>query len=92
MDEHFLLPSAPVALPRACWWEKTFTVALMLVQPTTNEFKRVEQSIAPASPNKYNMKIGNQFHVESAAEMPHRTYIMQWANFADLVERITARI
>lgn len=77
MDELFLLPPAPVAMPRAYWlWpdQPVLSSQLMLVQPSAEEFARVESKIASAGRNDYDMEIVNQLYGDSALIIPHRPY------------------
>ncbi|KAH8811513.1 nucleotide-diphospho-sugar transferase [Xylogone sp. PMI_703] len=77
MDELFLLPPCPVALPRAYWLEdKEYFLSsqIVLVQPSAMEFARVEKAIASAGPNDFDMEIFNNLYGKSAMIIPHRRY------------------
>ncbi|CAG8978281.1 hypothetical protein HYALB_00010278 [Hymenoscyphus albidus] len=77
MDELFLLPSTPVALPRAFWLdpkEHKLTSLLVLVEPSEAEFKRVEKATEEAGPDDYDMEILNKVYGNSAMIIPHRKY------------------
>lgn len=75
MDELFLLPSCPVAMPRAYWLEDTFFLSsqLILIEPSTREFQRIMAAIDNAT-NEYDMEIINNLYGQSAMVLPHRVY------------------
>ncbi|KAG0653026.1 N-acetylglucosaminyltransferase [Hyphodiscus hymeniophilus] len=77
MDELFLLPSCPVAMPRAYWLpreEHFLSSQLILVEPSAIEFERVSKAIATAGPGEYDMEIFNNIYGDSALIIPHRRY------------------
>ncbi|QKX63128.1 uncharacterized protein TRUGW13939_10296 [Talaromyces rugulosus] len=77
MDELFLLPSAPVGMPRAYWLnfaEPVLSSQLVLIQPSEFEFKRVMDAISSASSRDYDMEIVNNLYKDSAFILPHRPY------------------
>lgn len=77
MDELFLLPPCPVALPRAFWLpveDHVLSSQLLLVQPSAFEFTRITAAIATAGWNDYDMEIINQLYGNSALILPHRKY------------------
>ena len=78
MDELFLLPSAPVALPRAYWLHERLrlTSHIMLIQPSAHDFARVEAAITNAKPDEYDMEIINKLYNRSAMVLPHRRYAL----------------
>lgn len=77
MDELFLIPPCPVAMPRAYWLypkKKTLSSQVMLVQPDEVEFTRVMEKIDMAEGSNYDMEIVNELYVDSAMILPHRAY------------------
>jgi alpha-N-acetylglucosamine transferase len=73
MDELFLLPQVPVAMPRAYWLDDTMSSQLMVIEPSQIEFERIENAFTHRneeclvlSPQKYNLITGefrnNQHH------------------------------
>lgn len=76
MDELFLLPPCPVAMPRAYWLENPFFLSsqLVLIQPSTQEFERIVTAIDNATTNDYDMEIVNNLYGQSAMVLPHRRY------------------
>ncbi|KAJ4125357.1 hypothetical protein NW768_008974 [Fusarium equiseti] len=79
MDELFLLPPAPVAMPRAYWLppgSHTLSSQVMLIQPSKAEFSRVMAKIESASSDDYDMEIVNDLYGGSALVLPHRPYDM----------------
>ncbi|KAI1822782.1 glycosyltransferase family 8 protein [Xylaria intraflava] len=84
MDELFLMPPCPVAMPRAYWLfpkDKILSSQLMLVQPSEIEFDRVMKKIDAASTNDYDMEIVNQLYADSAMILPHRPYDLLTGEF-----------
>ncbi|PFH60217.1 hypothetical protein XA68_11313 [Ophiocordyceps unilateralis] len=84
MDELFLLPPCPVAMPRAYWLypdKKMLSSQLMLVQPSQREFQRVMEKINSAKSNDYDMEIVNDLYQDSAMILPHRPYDLLTAEF-----------
>lgn len=77
MDELFLLPPSPVAVPRAYWLlpdKPILSSQVMLVQPDTFEFERVMEKIENAGSRDYDMEIVNDLYKDSALILPHRPY------------------
>ncbi|PWY75052.1 nucleotide-diphospho-sugar transferase [Aspergillus heteromorphus CBS 117.55] len=86
MDELFLLPPTPVAMPQAYWLDPTdriFTSGLMLIQPSTSEFLRLMDEVwdETTSPAIYDMEIMNKLYGDSAAAIPHRPYLLLTGEF-----------
>ena len=76
MDELFLLPSAPVVMPRAYYsWPKQPTLGsqFLLVQPKADDFKRVEEAFARAG-SGFDMEILNEIYFSHATIISHRGY------------------
>jgi hypothetical protein len=79
MDELFLLPPAPVAMPRAYWMlpdTDMLSSQVILIQPSATEFSRIQARIDSASKNDYDMEIVNDVYGHSALVLPHRPYDM----------------
>jgi hypothetical protein len=73
MDELFLLPSAPVAMPRAYWEDEYFLTSLLLViEPSEAEWKRVEYAMEHHEVNDYDMDILNKEDGQSAIVIPRQ--------------------
>lgn len=84
MDELFLMPPCPVAMPRAYWLfpkEKILSSQLMLVQPNEIEFDRIMKKVESASRDDYDMEIVNQLYSDSAMVLPHRPYDLLTGEF-----------
>lgn len=84
MDELFLLPSSPMAMPRAYWLgfdKPILSSQIMLLQPSEFEFKRVFQGIENAKSNDYDMEIVNDLYKDSALILPHRPYDLLTGEF-----------
>ncbi|RAL03481.1 nucleotide-diphospho-sugar transferase [Aspergillus ibericus CBS 121593] len=84
MDELFLLPPCPVAIPRAYWLnpnDRVMSSQVMLVQPSAVEFRRIEQSIAAAGSKEYDMEIVNALYRDNALILPHRPYNLLTGEF-----------
>ncbi|OBS22483.1 hypothetical protein FPOA_08820 [Fusarium poae] len=76
MDELFLLPPAPVAMPRAYWLlpNETLSSQVMLIQPSKTEFARIMQTVESSSITEYDMEVANNLYRENAFILPHRPY------------------
>lgn len=77
MDELFLIPPTPVAMPRAYWLfpeQTTLSSQVMLIEPSDAEFSRIQEQIRAASKNDYDMEIVNYLYNASALILPHRKY------------------
>lgn len=76
MDELFLLPPAPVAMPRAYWMSEKFFLSsqLIVIEPSEAEWKRVEYSMDHHQGNDYDMDILNKIYGRSSTVIPHRKY------------------
>lgn len=84
MDELFLLPPSPVAMPRAYWLypeKQILSSQLMLVQPSATEFGRVMNETNRAGSDDYDMEIVNTLYKDQALVLPHRPYDMLTAEF-----------
>ncbi|KAI1634001.1 glucose N-acetyltransferase [Biscogniauxia mediterranea] len=84
MDELFLVPPCPVAMPRAYWLfpdSKILSSQLMLVQPSEVEFDRIMKQVENAGHSDYDMEIVNQLYIDSAMILPHRPYDLLTGEF-----------
>ncbi|KAM7204685.1 Nucleotide-diphospho-sugar transferase [Naviculisporaceae sp. PSN 640] len=84
MDELFLLPPCPLAIPRAYWLypeKKILSSQIMLITPSEAEFKRITAKIEHATPDDYDMEIVNYLYADSALILPHRPYDLLTAEF-----------
>jgi hypothetical protein len=82
MDELFLIPKTPVAMPRAYWLSDHFLSSqLVLIQPSSMEFQRIMDAIATSPPNDYDMEIVNNLYGMSGIILPHRPYNLLTAEF-----------
>lgn len=82
MDELFLLPPSPVAMPRAYWLldesppKSLLSSQVLLIQPDHVEFQRILEMIESTTQDDYDMEIVNALYGESAMVLPHRPYDM----------------
>ncbi|KAL9105936.1 MAG: hypothetical protein Q9227_008960 [Pyrenula ochraceoflavens] len=77
MDELFLIPSAPVAMPRAYWLnpeDRTLSSQLVLLEPSEFEFSRIMDAMDHLAPNDFDMEIVNNLYRDSCWIIPHRKY------------------
>ncbi|PIA96313.1 Glucose N-acetyltransferase 1 [Cercospora beticola] len=93
LDELFLLPSTPVAMPRAYWSEGRpnhwqLTSLLMLIEPNPFELKNfidilMSWKLKPGfqTGRNYDMDLLNHRFGGSAMVLPHRPYAMLSAEF-----------
>ncbi|KAL2808647.1 nucleotide-diphospho-sugar transferase [Aspergillus granulosus] len=79
LDELFLMPPCPVAMPRAYWLDQNdhfLTSLLLLIKPSQFEFDRVMTAVSKANPAEYDMDILNRLYKDSALVLPHRPYAL----------------
>jgi alpha-N-acetylglucosamine transferase len=81
MDELFLLPSAPVAMPRAYWLDNTLSSQLVLVEPSEFEFQRILKAFDSRSGKDYDMEIVNNLYGSDCMVIPHRKYDLLTGEF-----------
>ncbi|KAK5131583.1 hypothetical protein LTR08_000838 [Meristemomyces frigidus] len=93
LDELFLLPKSPVAMPRAYWSDVPadqwpFTSLMILLEPNPAELKYMLNTLRSwwmdASQNhtkKYDMELMNHRFGSSATVLPHRPYALLSAEF-----------
>ncbi|OAA44963.1 glycosyltransferase family 8 protein [Metarhizium rileyi] len=84
VDELFLLPPCPVAMPRAYWLypdARLLSSQVLLVQPSAREFERVMAEVDRAKDNHYDMDIVNTLYKDHASVLPHRPYDMLTGEF-----------
>jgi hypothetical protein len=75
MDELFLLPAAPVAMPRAYWMEHFFLSSqLIVLEPSEAEWRRVQEAMEKHEGFDYDMDILNKLYGNSSTVIPHRKY------------------
>ena len=91
IDELFLLPQTPIALPRAYWAEiqpVPLTTMLMVIQPSVPEFERFRTRIDAGGDDmvvqahRFDVQIVNERFEESALVLPHRPYALITREFA----------
>ncbi|QSZ30667.1 hypothetical protein DSL72_000225 [Monilinia vaccinii-corymbosi] len=84
MDEVFLLPSAPVAMPYTYFGPPTnwaYSSHLLLLHPSTNLFQQVESAVLHASPDEQDMDILHTIFAPRILAMPSRPYHLLSAEF-----------
>lgn len=93
MDELFLLPKTPIAMPRAYWSDGQpsswpLTSLIMLVEPNTHEIPAMMEILRKwqtqahyTKSKKYDMDLLNHRFGASAMVLPHRPYAMLTAEF-----------
>jgi len=82
MDELFLLPSSPVAMPRAYWLEPlTLSSQLMLIEPSTFEFNRILSAFSHRTESQFDMEIVNNIYAHDCMIIPHRRYDLLTGEF-----------
>nr|POE51778.1 glucose n-acetyltransferase 1 [Quercus suber] len=81
MDELFLLPRTPVALPRAYWLNDSLSAQVALVQPSSTAFARIREQIAARGEDDFDMEIINALYGDSCMVMPHRPYNLLTGEF-----------
>ena len=74
MDELFLMPSSPVAMPRAYWLDQPFLSSqLVLVEPSSTEWHQIQEFMKHDDPG-FDMDILNDMYKDSCIIIPHRRY------------------
>ena len=90
LDDLFLLPPAPIALPRAYWYLSRpwpLTTLLMVIKPDLNEFNRLKGNLQGGGDselvqaNKFDMELINERFGDSAMILPHRPYALLSGEF-----------
>ncbi|CAG8277961.1 unnamed protein product [Penicillium salamii] len=82
MDELFLMPPCPIAMPQAYWMpESKLTSALMLITPSETEFDEVMNATKHSDENMYDMEIVNRLYKDRALVIPHDPYILLTGEF-----------
>ncbi|KAI1697865.1 glucose N-acetyltransferase 1 [Ditylenchus destructor] len=89
MDELFLAPSSPVAMPRAYWLgfdKRMLSAQLVLIEPSKTEFDRLEfervmKAMRVGKSDDYDMDIVNNLYKNSALILPHRPYNLLTGEF-----------
>ncbi|KAF2175392.1 glycosyltransferase family 8 protein [Zopfia rhizophila CBS 207.26] len=90
LDELFLLPPTPMAMPRAYWYDSKpwpLTSLLMLLEPSDHELHKFKEAInggadaATVMANKYDMELVNDRFRDSAMVLPHRPYALLTGEF-----------
>jgi alpha-N-acetylglucosamine transferase len=82
MDELFFVPPAPVVVPRAYWLSNPMLSShIMLIQPSEQDFKRVQKAIKKASGTVYDMEIVNDLFGDSCIVLPHQQYALLTGEF-----------
>lgn len=90
LDELFLLPDTPIALPRAYWYHTKpwpLTSLLMVIKPDLDEFNKFKQLISGGGndilveAHKFDMELVNERFEDSAMVLPHRPYALLTGEF-----------
>ncbi|ORY57423.1 nucleotide-diphospho-sugar transferase [Pseudomassariella vexata] len=83
MDELFLLPPCPVAMPRAYWLfgNNILSSHIMMVQPSAIEFGRLLEKMEEAGRNDNDIEIINALYNDQAMILPHRSYDLLTGEF-----------
>ncbi|KAH7122736.1 nucleotide-diphospho-sugar transferase [Dendryphion nanum] len=81
MDELFLLPSSPVAMPRAYWLDQLFLSSqLIVLEPSHSEWRRIQDAMSHDD-SGFDMDILNTIYNNSCIVLPHQKYNMLSAEF-----------
>ena len=73
MDELFLMPVTPVAMPRAYWLNHTLNAQIVLVQPSATNFAAIEKQMASRRINNHDMEVINAVFGGSKYIDPYNT-------------------
>jgi len=81
MDELFLTPSSPVAMPRAYWLDQPFfSTQLILLEPSQREWRRIQEFMNRPD-SGFDMDILNTIYKNSCIVLPHYRYNLLSAEF-----------
>jgi alpha-N-acetylglucosamine transferase len=82
MDELFILPSVPAAMPRAYWLDTPMLAShIMLITPSAAEFERIQALTKKAGLGMSDMEIVNQLFGKTCMVLPHRKYALLTGEF-----------
>lgn len=82
MDELFLMPSAPVAMPRAYWLDdNSLSSQLVVIEPSEFEFKRIQHAFDTRNATDFDMEIVNNLYAKDCMVIPHRKYDLLTGEF-----------
>ncbi|CAA9965812.1 hypothetical protein PTNB73_09267 [Pyrenophora teres f. teres] len=90
LDELFLLPSTPMAMPRAYGTDSKpwpLSSMLMVIKPSLRELEEFKRRLegggdsALVQMHRFDMEILNERYEESALVLPHRPYALRTAEF-----------
>ncbi|KAF2266161.1 nucleotide-diphospho-sugar transferase [Lojkania enalia] len=90
LDELFFLPSTPIAMPRAYWYDtrpRPLTSLLMVIKPDLDEFAKFKKIIKDGASdelvraNKFDMELLNDRFADSAMVLPHRPFALLTGEF-----------
>ncbi|KAI4685772.1 uncharacterized protein J4E88_003608 [Alternaria novae-zelandiae] len=88
MDELFLLPTAPVAMPRAYWLEQFFLSSqLIVIEPSEDSWQRVQSAMEHHEGHDYDMDILNKVFGASTSVIPHRRYDLLTGEFRHQIDQ-----
>lgn len=77
LDEMFLLPKTPLAMPFVYWGEPQgwqFSSQTMLIEPSAEGFSNIEEAVRTASEDEYDMDIINKLYKGKVLRIPQRPY------------------
>ncbi|KAL1302613.1 hypothetical protein AAFC00_002986 [Neodothiora populina] len=77
LDDLFLLPHAPVAAPHAYWIDNSsLSSAIMLIEPSMDEFKRVLGAMKNRTSDEFDMDIVNDLYAGNAMLLPNEHWVV----------------
>ncbi|TVY23487.1 Glucose N-acetyltransferase [Lachnellula hyalina] len=77
LDELFLLPEGPLAMPFVYWGEPQgwqFSSQMMLITPSADAFSKIEAAIQEAKKDEYDMDIINKLYKGKVLQIAQRPY------------------
>ncbi|OJJ00528.1 hypothetical protein ASPVEDRAFT_51698 [Aspergillus versicolor CBS 583.65] len=83
MDDLFLGPSTPVAMPRAYWLhpDNTALTPLLLLAEPSNEFDRITKAVTKADHDEYDINIMEELYGNRSLALPHRKFALLSSEF-----------
>jgi hypothetical protein len=84
VDELFFVPPTPVTMPYV-YWDKNLgwgiSSSLMVIQPSSSEFVRLEQEVGNATAGEVAMDIISRLYNETLLKLPQRPYHLNTGEF-----------
>ncbi|KAG9543841.1 nucleotide-diphospho-sugar transferase, partial [Aureobasidium melanogenum] len=81
MDELFVLPRVPIAMPRAYWLEEGLSYQITVIELSEYQFERILRAFRRRQESDFDMEIVNDLYARDCVIIPHRTYDLLTGEF-----------